>query len=286
MDLISVIKEVLPGAISGISVSWIFRNWIAERLKQSISHEYSSRLENLKNELNGKLEIIKHQNEVQQLRTSLFFEHQRTAFAEILAKVAKTNEEWWRIGYEPEVGLTMPVSGEHLRELREIYFKHQLFLDAEALMALDLLLDVYTESMPFDDPDYDPNMQRDAREPYDNAEYIRPRLAALFQRKIGVATDARAVKQIALFGAIRILNKYHFPQIALPVRGELSLEPFDNAAEAVMKAEQHCHELIAKAREFRAFLRTETSFFHEAETSLNRYLMVLDGERETLDLGK
>jgi hypothetical protein len=274
----SLLAELVPGAAAGAVIAWLLRGWISERLKQAISHEYSAKLENLKNELNAKLAEVKHAYEVHQLRTSLFFDHQRTAFAEILAKVAEVNREWWNKGYEPGVGLIKSVPSEHYSELKRLYFKHQLFLDTDSIMALELLFEIYQDSFPFDNGEGP--IRRDPQELYDNAEYLQPRLAALFQEKIGVGKDARAVRHLALLGGIRILNRYHFKDIALPVKGALKLEAFDGAAEAVMRAERNVHELLEKLRSFQRYLQMETAFFHEAEASLGRYLAVLENQPE------
>jgi hypothetical protein len=269
----SLLIDLIPGAVAGAVISWLLRGWIAERLKHAIAHEYSAKLENLKNELNGKLESLKHSYEVSQLRTSLFFDHQRAAFAEILAKSAEVNQKWWDT-YEPEVGLMEPVPSTPYQELKALYVKHQLFLDSDSIMAMELLFEIYRESFPFNDGEK--LHHRDPRGPHDKAEYLQPRLAALFQKKIGVATDARAVRQLALLGGISILNRYHFASIGLPTEGALKLDTSDGAAEAVMKAERNLRELLEKMRAFQSYLQTETAFFHEAEASLSRYLAVLD----------
>lgn len=274
IDMPSLLTEILPGATAGAVISWLLRGWISERLKQSISHEYSAKLENLKNELNGKLEAVKHTYEVHQLRTSLFFDHQREAFAEILAKIAEVNREWWDKGFEPDIGLTIPVPSIPHQQLKDLYFKHQLFLDSDSIMAMELLFDIYQDSFPVHNGEDVYN--RDPREPYDMAEYLQPRLAALFQQKIGVAKDVRAVRQLALLGAVRILNHYHFAELSLPIKGPLELGPLDGAAQAVMKGEKHTQELMEKLRSFQNYLQNETAFFHEAESSLRRYLAVLD----------
>lgn len=274
----SFLADALPGAASSAVLVWLLRGWITERLRQSISHEYSEKLENHKNELNAKLEAVKYEYGVNQLRTSLFFDHQRVAFGEILAKVAETNREWWHTGYEEDVGLNSPVPGVRYRELKDLFFKHQLFLDSESIMAIELLFQVYEDSWPFDDGSGNGPIARDVREPYDNAEYLQPRLAALFQQKIGIANEERAVRQIALLGAIRILNRYHFTNIGLPVTGPLKLASSDGAADAVMKAERNSEELLKVMKRFQSYLQNDTAFFHEAEASLGRYISVLDND--------
>ena len=272
--LLFIASQILPGAAAGAALAWLVRNWISERLRHAISHEYSQKLETHKNDLEIRVQSLRHDFEVHRLRTSLFFDHQRNAFAELLAKIAEVNSEWWRTGYEPDVGLIEPVPTALFRELQSLYYKHQLFLDTESIMAMEILFEMYRDSMPFDDGNGP--QRRDAREPYDNAEYLQPRIAALFQSKIGISAERCVTRQIALLGAIRIMNRYHFSDIQLPVGGPLKLEDPERAAEAVMKAERHFDLLLPNLRKFHKYLQTETSFFHEAETSLGRYLAVLD----------
>ena len=273
-----IVSQILPGAAAGAALAWLARNWISERLRQSISHEYSQKLETHKNDLEIRVQSLRHAFEVHQLRTSLFFDHQRSAFAELLSKIAQVNDEWWKIGYEDDVGLIEPVPSALFRELRDLYYKHQLFLDTESVMAMELLFEFYRDSFPFDDGCGNGAQSRDPREPYNNAEYLQPRIAALFQSKIGVSSERRSARQIALLGSIRIMNHYHFSDIQLPVSGPLKLENPERAAEAVMKAERHFDILLPNLRKFHKYLLNETGFFHEAELSLGRYLAVLDPE--------
>jgi len=276
--LLTIAAQILPGAAAGAVLVWLLRNWMSERLRQSISHEYSQKLESHKNELALRVQSMRHDFEIHQLRSSLFFDYQRSAFAELLSKIAEVNSEWWRQGYEDEIGLIQPVPSDLFRELRNLYYKHQLFLDAECIMAMELLFDVYRDSFPFDDGSGNGPYARDVRGPYDNAEYLQPRIAALFQGKIGVSSDRRPARQIALLEAIRLLNRYHFSGIQLPVGGPLKLGDGERAAEAVMKAERHFDLLHPRLRRFYSHLQTETGFFHEAESSLGRVLGVLDAE--------
>src|SRR5208283_2959814 len=102
------ILSILSGGAAGACLVWLLRNWISERLKQSIQHEYSQKLETHKAELNARIQALQHENQLQQLRTSLFFDHQRNAFAGILAKIAEVNQTWFDQSFEDEVGLKEP----------------------------------------------------------------------------------------------------------------------------------------------------------------------------------
>ena len=107
-----IILNIISGGATGALLVWLLRGWISERLQQSIRHEYSQKLENHKAELNTRIQAIQHENQIQQLRTSLFFDHQRNAFASLLAKIAEVNQVWIENEYTEEEGLTGPVPYE------------------------------------------------------------------------------------------------------------------------------------------------------------------------------
>ena len=104
--MMDTILSILSGGSAGALLVWLFRGWISERLQQSIRHEYSQKLENHKAELNARIQAIQHENQLQQLRTSLFFDHQRNAFAGLLAKIAQVNQAWIDKEYHDEEGFT------------------------------------------------------------------------------------------------------------------------------------------------------------------------------------
>lgn len=226
----------------------------------------------MRSELGAKLEAVKHVHEVDQLRTSLFFDHQRSAFGEILAKIVEVQQEWDKV-IDPEEGMEDPVPPVPRRELEALYLKHQLFLDSDLIMALELLFEIYQESWPWNDGME--THRRDVRGPYSDAEYLQPRLAAVFRLKIGVGQDDLALRQLALLGAIRMLNHHHFKDVGIPVRGALQLKRDDRATMAVKRAEENFGELLEKMRVFHRFLQAQ-GHFYESEAKLRRYLSILD----------
>jgi hypothetical protein len=273
---------IATSGVTGALLVWLFRNWISERLKQSIQHEYSQKLENHKAELNTRIQAIQHENQLQQLKTSLFFDHQRNAFVGILAKIAEVNRTWIDKTYVYEEGLTGPAPDTEYKELQALYYQHQLFLDSSCLAAMDLIFDCYSDSFPYDDGSGSPshvNYQKiDAA--YHAIEYLQPRLAELFQSRIGVTASEYAERDIALLGAIRLLNRYQFAEINLPVEGALKLSNRDNAADSVARAEENFEDLIAKLRQFQIFLKREHGFFHEAAKKTAWYLAMLVGPQK------
>jgi hypothetical protein len=271
------ILNIISGGFGGAILVWLFRNWISERLKQSIQHEYSQELETYKAELNSKMQSILHEHQLHQLRTSLFFDHQREAFASILSQLAKTRSKWWEIAGNPEEPFIEPVPLEEYQEFKKLFYEHQLFFDGDCLLAIDLAIKAMSDSFPIYDDFSGPPQQRECREPYERLEYIQERMAQIFQEKIGVAPANQAKFEIALLSLIKLLNSYHFSEIGLPVIGDLKLSYRDEANEAVIKAKQNIDQLIAKAKEFREYLSKEGGF-HEASTTADRCLAILENK--------
>ncbi len=267
--------SILSGGAAGALAIWLLRNWISERLKQSIAHEYSQKLESYKAELNCRLQEITHQNQIQQLRTSLFFDHQRSAFSALVAKIAEARQKWIEAEYDSDAGLTGPVPYESYKELQNLYFQHQIFLDGACVAAMELVFMCFQDSFPFADGSGTLH-PRDVRAAFDTIEYLQPRVAELFRQKIGVTNGGRAALEIALLGALKLLNSYHFPDIELPAKGSLNLTCSDEPGDAVAKGEANLSELVHKLREFNAYLRRDGAPFHEAEAQVSRYLAILN----------
>jgi len=266
--------SILSGGAAGAVLVWLLREWISERLQQAIRHEYSQKLENHKAELNTKIQTIQHENQLQQLRTSLFFDHQRNAFAGVLAKIAEVNQAWIDKECEEYEGITGPVPYDAFKDLRATFYKHQLFFDTACLAAVELVLDSYQASFPYDDGSGQLH-GRDVRAAFQTVEFLQPRLAELFQSRIGVSTSRRAEREIALLGAIKLLNGCHFKGVGLSPDGALKLDRRDESAEAVAKAETHCEELVAKLQEFAAYLKGDGAWLHEDALKTRRYLEIL-----------
>ena len=274
------ILSILSGGISGALLVWLLRGWISERLQQAIRHEYAQKLETHKAKLNSRITLLSHEYQLRQLRTSMFFDHQRQAFADILSTIAEAKKDWFNASYPPDEGMTAPVPNEAYQKLLDTYYRHQLFLDSGCIASVELIIDTLRESFPFDDGS-GVLQRRDIEPAYERLEYLQPRLAELFQEKIGVETSRQAEREIASLGAILLLNRYHFRDIGLPVKGTLSLTYRDRAADAVAKAATNLQDLIAKLEQFQTYLRDEGhGVFHEAATGITRYLAMLSSESE------
>jgi hypothetical protein len=272
-----ILFDLITGGIGGSIIVFLLRNWIAEKMKQSIQYEYSQKLETHKAELNSQIQSIQNKYQIYQLRTSLFFDHQRNAFAQLLSKIADVNRLWFEQSFdEIEEQLIHPVPNNLFEELKELYNNHQLFLDKECLMAMDLILESYSDSKPVYEGNDSPPTPRDIELSYNYTNYLQYLIAGLFRQQIGVSNDLRPIRQIALLGSIKILNQYHFSEIELPVKGKLELKRNDRAADAIMKAEENYKELIGKLIQFEKHLRADGGFFCDAQMKALRFLEILN----------
>ncbi|MGX9937793.1 hypothetical protein ACVFVO_20600 [Advenella kashmirensis] len=267
--------SVLSGGTSGAVLVWLAKGWISEKLKQSIQHEYAEKLESYKTELNSKVEGIKHENQVSQLRTSLFFDHQRNAFAGLIAKIAQINTEW-AAHYEPDYGLYEPVPSSRRREFEGLLYQHQLFLDEECLMALSLITEAYRRSLPYDDGSGAPPHQNDSSQHVSYIEYLQPRIASIFRGKIGVAAEPQHLKEVAILSAIELVNGYHFLEVDIPPQGALSTRKIKNAADKVAVGLENTDKLVTLLRQFDEYLSSDGGWIHEAQLKVKQTLNVLE----------
>jgi len=268
------ILSLISGGLGGALLAWLLRNWISERLKQSIQHEYAQKLETHKAELNADMQSILHEHQLHELRTSLFFDHQREAFASILSQLAETRNKWFKVAFNQEEPFEEPVPNEEYKKFKKLFYDHQLFFDNDCLLVINLAINAMKDSFPYYEYDR-PSQKRECREPYERLEYIQERMVQIFQEKIGVAPGRTAKKEIALLALIKLLNSYHFKDIGLPVTGALQLRDNDEASEAVIKAQQNLTDLIKKAHEFRDYLSIKC-FFNEATVTIDRCLNILE----------
>ena len=275
-----MILNIISGGLSGAVIVWILRNWISERIRESIKHEYAQKLEAYKAELNANMQASLYERQLYQLRTSLFFDHQREAFASILSQIAETKRKWSEVGYEPETGCWMhePVPFGEYDKLKKIYSEHQLFLDQDCIFAFNLVLEAMSDSLPVQDGEG--NLQhRDSQEPYGRLAFLQDRLAVLFQEKIGIRTSPEAKEDLALLGSIRLVNRYHVADIDMPVKGALKIKKNDNASDVIIKARGNREALIAKLKEFKKYLEKE-GFFYEALERATQCLNLLDKKED------
>jgi hypothetical protein len=226
-------------------IAMIIQKNIFERIEQSIRTKYLVEIEKFRNEFNLKIISIQNENQVSQLRTSLFFDHQRNAFAGILDKISEVNESWFEKEYDEDEGLKGPVPYEKYKELKKLFIQNQLFFDNSCLMAIDLMIDIYDSSFPVIDGAGDIH-HRNVRYAYRIVEFIQPKL-----------------------------NSYHFDDISLPPAGNLKIKNDQEPLEAIKIANSNIEELILKLTELQNYLKYEEFYFDRVMDKAEQYLKII-----------
>ncbi|MFT5702385.1 MAG: hypothetical protein ACI8ZB_005304 [Desulforhopalus sp.] len=271
----TIITSIFSGGVAGAALIWISRSWITERLQQSIRHEYSQKLETHKSELNLKLQSIKHDRELYNLRTSLFFDHQRKAFAEISSQLAKTKDEWFRVAFDPEDSFMEPVPNEEYIKFKQLIYDHQLFFDTECNLAIDLALQAMHDSFPFKETLYGPEEKIECQEPYERLAYIQERMIQLFQEKIGISEAVSAKTDLALLTLVRLLNenKHHISEFEIEDNIKLSI--FENYSDAIEIAKQYINPFTEKCEELREYFIAQI-LYEESLLKLDNAMAILE----------
>ncbi len=233
------------------------------------------------NRFQFRMQKEKEDKEDKRFQSSLFFDHRRVAFAEILTKIAEINQKWLENGDE----LFGPLPIDSYKDLRMVFYKHQLFLDESCLDAMDLVFECYGEAIP------DLGEQSTGTEDvaYRIISYLQPRLATLFRQKIGASNDVQALREIIFLQSIRLLNQY-----GLGHRGENPIVPEESPLrldlrridpdEAVSVAGNHFSDLLSKLEELKRSLANRQGSY-SAEKKVARCLVILkDPGREMLGI--
>lgn len=265
---------LVAGATGGGAIFWLLRNWISERLKQSIGYEYSQKLESYKTELNSKVESLRHDYQIAELRTSLFFDHQREGYLSILSKIAEINEAWGDL-YERDVGLFAAVPYQKYQALKALINKHQLFLDEDCLMVLSLIKDIYESSFPFEYDREKPPHQNESSSLLGSIEYIQPRLASIFRGKIGMHFERIHLQELAILSAIRLVNSYHFLEVGVPPKGNLSIKKIENASDMVLIGSENIDELKSLLDAFSKYMKSHGGWLQEDQLKIKRCIDIL-----------
>jgi len=279
-EWLPLLTGTLGGGVGGVALAFLLRSWISERLQQSIRHEYSQKLENHKADLNTRIQEIRHEQQLNQLRTSLFFDHQRSAYAELLSKASELLQAWFDDGFDPEMGLMRQVPAPGLRDLRLTIGKHLLFLDQECVSAMELVVQCFRDSIPRKDPAGTPIGTPDLNLAMDEVEYLLPRVAELFQEKIGVASGTNAHQEICLLGGMKLINSYHFMDIEVPPKGALRVKKGMLSADIVNVGRENRAELVSKLEQLADHTRKIGLFQHvAADASIHVSIITSAGMR-------
>ena len=227
-ELQKIIINGITGGFGGVVISWIFNNIFKERLKQKIKSEYEKELKSFQATIDLQINDIEHRHQIHQLKTSLFFDHQRQAFSEILEQISIVLNEWDKL-FDPEDFFYDSVPKTELDKYNNLVFKHQLFFDDECSMFLAQANEAMTDSIPFN---RDQEFNHETREQLYRLHYIHERLIFIFQEKLGYSTAYSHKKDLALLGLLQTINILSKPN-GFPK--ELSIKKRKDDAEDIVR---------------------------------------------------
>lgn len=266
-----ILVSILSGSTAAAALVFLLRGWLTERIKQSIQHEYAQKLENHKTDLNTRIQALQHEYQLNQLRTSLFFDHQREAFTKIITSIAVARDEWSKL-YDPEEELE-PIPNAAYRNVKDVYNLNRLFLDDDCIASVEIVLDVMSSSFPISDGHE--LHHRDCKFPYDALIFMQDRIPDVFQEKIGLKVNGRAKIEIALFGAVRLLNNYHFTDIGLPPKNDLKIGIQDSPEDIVKRGEGNMKILLENLNQFELYISKNPSCFGDILPKISRLTSML-----------
>lgn len=287
MQISSAILALLPtwlgGAVTtlalGSGLGWLFREWILVRLKGSINAEYNERLEQYRRDMTLTLQQqkaqfeadllqVRLQHEVGQTRTSLFFDHQRMAFSALTSQMAHHLHQWSQVRGEG-VATRRGFVGGFVRDTEKLISDHQLFLDPDCQIAMELLVDIYVMYSAKTD---DILGRQDPMNAFATANYLKVRIVALFQKKIGVPHDKGAPLEIAILGIAYYMKRYGPPPVGSGRLSALDLSLF--GPDSVVESGR---AVIEEISEYAIEYRARTGDFDRSRT-MNEYLRLLNQE--------
>lgn len=215
--MIELILTIASGGLAGGIVTFLAREWISTRIRTSIQHDYDLKLENHRNDFNLRIASIAHQNEMHQLKTSLFFDHQRTAYMSILNGIYEICHKWTK-GWDWEHGNVWGLSSELFNEFDAVVANNLLFLDKDCEYIVNAIRFRLGNACALEDDKY---MNRTSifTQAHEDVMYLKSKLAEQFRKQIGVQGSSNALLEVSI----------------LLSRIELSLDSESLSSEGVVK---------------------------------------------------
>ena len=267
----------LAAIISGL-LYLLLKLTLEKTITTRIDYIKEKEIENLKASFTKELESARHQYQLQQVRTPLFFDHQRQAFSEILSALVDITDAFAK-SYDPSTDEHNPISGNAHENLRQAYHRNLLFLDEDCCIGVDLCLRSLLNTHPLADGDgvhYPP--PESFQQAFEEISYFRKKLTKLFQSKLGLADGKELMKDIVIAGSVLLLNRYHFAELGLPIKGKFARNNFASmeacvatGAECQSELIDHLHRLIRYLAED----RTTGDVFAHVKISATNYVRIL-----------
>ena len=150
-DVLTILSSLVASGLLSAALLWLTKNWISERLKNAIKHEYDEKLEThkaqLKSQSDVSIERLKSQLQVtaaeRNVRYSKIFERTAETVAETYKKLlafhdavaAYTSPIEWQ--GDPPKAERRKIVGEKYKEFLDYYRPNCLFLPKETEKRID-----------------------------------------------------------------------------------------------------------------------------------------------------
>lgn len=226
----------------------------------------------LQRRLDKRLEITKHELQIEYQKKSIVFEHQKDSFRNVLVGMHRAIEAI-RGGPEPE---WRPTSHKTVDAFRRIVSEEALFMDEESDHALRIFVQVMwsAAAAPFETEPSDEEMRLAATQ----TAFIADRLSEHFRARVGLVTDNGSLDDVELLGACRLINRHYFSKFNLPTTGLLAFRPGETASESVELAWQNLDLLRSELNRLKEAINSDgdrASLFFQVGTEVDRYLAKL-----------
>lgn len=233
---------VIVGGLVYLAVRTSLEKWIAARFDLYRERE----LETLKAEFSKTLEGLKHQYHLEQAVLSLAFEHQRSAYSEILGVLVEAKRAF-DARYDWEDRTYGPFKENPWPKVFDVRLKHLLFLDEDILDALEFSLKAISMSLPWSDGlnEHEPGDER-VEEARRRFEFLLQQTARLLRTKAGLVKDEQALLPLAVYGALDLVNRPFYPRSGFPTTGIFQENRDVSFDEKMNNGIEHRYELAAE----------------------------------------
>ncbi len=150
-DVLTILSSLVASGLLSAALLWLTKNWISERLKNAIKHEYDEKLEThkaqLKSQSDVSIERLKSQLQVtaaeRNVRYSKIFERTAETVAETYKRLLAFHDavasytspvEWQG---EPTKAEKRKIAGDRYKEFLDFYRPNCLFLPKETERRID-----------------------------------------------------------------------------------------------------------------------------------------------------
>jgi hypothetical protein len=197
-----------------------------------------------------RLELTKHEIQLEYQKKSTVFEQQKNSFRNVLIAMHRAIEAI-RSGPGPE---WYPISPETIYAFKGVVSEESLFMDEESSHALRLFERGMNKAVSVFGEDTDDESIRRA-DTY--TSFISDRLSEHFRVLVGLATEYGSLDDVELLGACDLVNRYYFPKLDFPTKTVLALRPGETAAELVAIGRQNLELVRSELKRLKEALATD-----------------------------